>query len=121
MAWHQGALYFSHCCLVDETWKGSLLPTEHLLFGDGRGGICFVVPSQASWLLGLGYISRIETDWPLRMSFRSHSTHFIHEIANRKSIPLWSEIILIICLPISLYNIFMDLYFLKSTWYLLYV
>lgn len=110
-----------HCCLVDEIWKGSLLPTEQLLFGNGRGGIYFVVPSQASWLLGLGYISWIETDGPLMMSFLSHSSHFIQEIANHKSIPLCSEIYLIIYLPLSLYSIFMDWSFLKSTLYLLYL
>lgn len=34
-------------CLVDETMKGSLLPNERLLFGDSRGSIYVVDPSQA--------------------------------------------------------------------------
>lgn len=61
MAWHQGEI--SELWLVDETQKGSPLSTKHLLFGNGRGSIYFVVLSQDSRLLGLCSMLQIETKW----------------------------------------------------------
>lgn len=51
-----------HCYLVGETQKRSLLPPGYLLFGGGRGSICFLFPFQDSWF-GPCSVPQIETKW----------------------------------------------------------